>query len=139
MIIYIHQHTDTMSWFLNGSDPSLQLDGYFGVTGVSADALAQYADWGGVSQGGGDEQGYYAHLDTIEHIRVGYLLFGDGLGRHTAYQGGAYREGLLSGWLKVLGEPLMIHQILENEAFEIITIFFEYIFKTMWQSFTKGP
>ena len=41
------------------------------------------------------------------------------LGRQTVFQGGAYREGLISGWLdRVLLEPSTVDTILDNEGFD---------------------
>ena len=45
------------------------------------------------------------------------MIWGDGLGKQTAYQDGAYRTGLISGWLDLILEPGTVHTVLENEAF----------------------
>lgn len=93
-------------------------DGYGGVTGVSADALGQYADIPGVPQGGGGEQGFWEHNSILNHGIGGYLIFGDGFGKSTVYQEGAYRECLITGWLSAIFEEPTIVQVLENERFD---------------------
>lgn len=45
------------------------------------------------------------------------MIWGDGLGKQTAYQDGAYRTGLISGWLDLILEPGTVHTVLENEEF----------------------
>ena len=42
----------------------------------------------------------------------------DRLGRQTAFQGGAYRQGLITGYLNLLGEHSTIKDILDNEAWD---------------------
>eukprot|EP01084_Bolivina_argentea_P138204 243370_1 len=93
-------------------------DTYGGVTGVSADALGQYADIPGIAQGGGGEAGFWEHTDVLNHGIGGYLIFGDGFGRETVYQGGAYRECLITGWLAAIFEEPSIVKVLENEEFD---------------------
>ncbi len=40
------------------------------------------------------------------------------MGYETIYQQGAYRQGLISGWLTDLGEASMIQTVFEHEAFD---------------------
>lgn len=62
---------DTIEWLMAQS----WSDGYLGVTGVSADALAQYADIPGVSQGGGGTNGFNKYNEILNHIKFGMLRF----------------------------------------------------------------
>ena len=93
-------------------------NGYGGVTGVSADALGQYADIPGIPQGGGGEQGFWYHNSILNHGIGGYLIYGDGFGKSTVYQDGAYRECLITGWLTAIFEEPSIIKVLDNEIFD---------------------
>lgn len=106
---------DTIKWWLKNANWS---NGLLAVDGISADCLAQYADLTGVTQSGYWPNGNYSYfLYLFEQILTGALALGNGMGHETVYQGGAYRECLISGWLQGLGENSTIRTILENEAF----------------------
>ena len=62
---------DTIEWLMAQS----WSDGYLGVTGTSADALAQYADIPGVSQGGGGTNGFNKYNEILNHIKFGTFLY----------------------------------------------------------------
>eukprot|EP01084_Bolivina_argentea_P029536 54847_1 len=104
---------DTMEWVLNQTWSS----GNIAVIGVSANALAQYCDLIGVTQYPFDSPEFEKYNAIFQHLRIGEMFLGDGMGWHTVYQGGAYRTGLISGWLTHLKETSMITTIQENEAF----------------------
>jgi len=104
---------DTIKWWLTNANWS---NGMLAVEGISADCLSQYADLTGVTQSGYWPNGNYSHfLYLFQQILTGALALGNGMGHQTVYQGGAYRECLISGWLDSLGEPSTITTILENE------------------------
>eukprot|EP01084_Bolivina_argentea_P067994 123737_1 len=108
---------DTIEWALQPQQTEFS-NGLFAVTGTSANALAQYADEIGITQGGGGTNGFNKHNTILNHGKAGYLSWGDGLGYETSYQGGAYRTGLITGWLDLIGEKGTVTTVLENEAFD---------------------
>ncbi|ETO25964.1 peptidase S15 [Reticulomyxa filosa] len=94
-------------------------NGQLAVAGISADCITQYADVTGVTQSGYWPNGNYSYFeDLFRYIRTGVLALGSALGRQTVFQGGAYRQGLVSGWLQDLGEAQMIQTIWEHEAWD---------------------
>jgi len=104
---------DTMEWVLSQKWST----GNIAMIGVSANALAQYADLTGVTQFPPGSADFTKYDNVFQHLRIGELFLGDGMGWHTVYQGGAYRTGLISGWLNDLHESSMIKTVQENEQF----------------------
>eukprot|EP01083_Nonionella_stella_P244501 850908_1 len=91
--------------------------GNIAAIGASANALAQYADLTGVTEFPLDTPEFKKYDDIFQHLRIAQLFLGDGMGWHTVYQGGAYRTGLISGWLTDLHESSMITTVQQNEIF----------------------
>jgi hypothetical protein len=91
---------DTMNWIAT-TQP--WYSGTFGSFGVSADAVGAYTSNLGSS---GAVPGYAAQESV-----VGTALF-----HQEAYQGGAYREGLVSGWLTVIGEASYVPTAMAHEG-----------------------
>lgn len=105
---------DTMEWVLNQNWSTTNI----AAIGVSANALAQYADLIGVTQFPVGSQQFDYYNGIFQHLRIAQLFLGDGMGWHTVYQGGAYRTGLISGWLTDLHEADMIETVQQHEAFD---------------------
>ena len=74
-------------------------NGQLAVGGVSASCMTTYATVIGVTQSGywpDDPDNYQKYLDLFGHIVTAIPLLGDGLGKETVYQGGAYRTALIT-------------------------------------------
>ncbi|ETO06201.1 hypothetical protein RFI_31193, partial [Reticulomyxa filosa] len=101
---------DTIAWLLQQT----WSDSLMGVQGVSADAIAHYVDFAGVMTDTLYEK-YF--VPEFKAIQTAVLLVGTNMLHETCYQGGAYVESLISGWLTEIGEASYIDTVLENEPF----------------------
>ena len=45
-----------------------------------------------------------------------FNIVGESIAHETGFQGGAYREGLFSGWLKEIGEAATVPDVQRHEA-----------------------
>jgi hypothetical protein len=107
---------DTIQWWETYSQP--WGNGMLAVSGISADCISQYSDLMGVTQCGENcwpNGNYEPYYQLFNKIKTGWLSLGSGLGRQTVYQGGAYRNGLVTNWLKGLGEAWYIDVLWEHE------------------------
>eukprot|EP01084_Bolivina_argentea_P257632 434085_1 len=105
---------DTIQWTINQK----WSNGQVAVIGVSANCLSQYADITGVTQYAQNSANWDKYMDIFLHMRFGQLFLGNGMGYQTVYPGGAYRNGLISGWLgPYINEYSTIPIVQANEAF----------------------
>jgi hypothetical protein len=76
-----------------------------------------------VASTGGSANGiesYMAPLSTPQPpqwLKSQYNIVGVAILHQTTYQGGAYREGLISGWLTGIGEAAVIAQVQAHEGY----------------------
>ena len=74
-------------------------------------------------------------LTLFETIVTAFLVVGQNIMHQTTFQGGAYREGLVTGWLDDLSEPQMVTTVLENEAFDSWWYPIELDYNNIWNKF----
>eukprot|EP01084_Bolivina_argentea_P052651 96713_1 len=97
-------------WFNNKT-------GNVAVIGISANALAQYADITGVTNFPENTTLFNKYNNLFQHVRTSQFFLGNCMGWHTVFQGGAYRDCLISGWLDIFGEKSMVQTVQQNEVF----------------------
>jgi predicted acyl esterase len=78
-------------------------NGRVGSTGGSANAIAAYMQ-------------PLAEPGPPSALKVAFNIVGQGLLHETTFQGGAYRESLISGWLTANGNEAYIPTVTANEA-----------------------
>lgn len=68
-------------------------------------------------------------------VVTAFLVVGQNIMHQTTFQGGAYREALVTKWLDALPETEMVTTVLEHEAFDSWWYPIEDEYNNVWQKF----
>ena len=123
-----------INWWSTDTTVLQWSDGQLAVAGISADCIAQYADATGVTRSGYWPNGNYSYFSNLFYkIQTAVLALGSALGHQTVYQGGAYRQGLISGWLTDNHETFMIQELWKHEAWDSWWFQLNGEYQNQWQ------